>query len=291
MEYPSQAKLCAAIRYYQRGDFSAFKKICEISGIQSKSNNKFFEANQFLAAQIAGLIEVSVVESSTRWWAAFDGNYEINSLASKAVGVTLDWYDANHEPLIDLIIDEDGQSLIVGTSSLAPSSNSKIFGIFVSKMFPSLQRIEEETMAEENNFFSKENQFEVFNPNDMSWQSHREDSANAKGLVRMRKRFGGMEYFIIHQELNLAFRILNSDWMFILSLNILNWNFSEIIVIKENILTIPRQFKLPNLLYRFLFANSMSCCIGAQVKFFGLHSAAIEVFQQYILNGRKSNGF
>lgn len=283
-----QSKLCSVLQTFHQGDFSSFKRACEVAGMASNHKNPFFHSNQFLAAQIGGLLEVSAVESSTRWWVAFDREILINSMKSKSIGTTEhSWFHENGKKLRTLIEDEDGQCLLIGID--CANSREQFFGRSFVKRLPLLSEIEEEVLVEAPLFFSRPQHFEVFNPVTAKWNNISPEN-RSKGLIRFRKRFGGIEHFIVHEELNLAFRIINAEWGHFLAGQVLGWDFSSILSLSSDSIRIPREVRLPNIIYRFLFANCEKCFIGSSVQFSGVAPEVVSLFKMYICERGVTNG-
>lgn len=284
MSPEEQVKFCNILRYFRRGDYSLFKRACDLA-LVNKSNDSFFYANQFLAAQISGLIEVSAIESSTRWWISFDKSYLIESELPKIVGTDIVFFEEK-DKYRPLVRDESGNSLLLGSDAADLGLNAFFGKSFVSKL-PTIHFIEEEALVEEPNFFSNDANFEMFDINELSWKSKEQFDQSNKGLIRIRKRFGGVEYFLIYEELNLAFRVLHSEWAYLLAMNLFNWKLNQFINVDGSKIIIPRQLRVPNLVYKLLFANSMSCSIGRNVKFIDVHPQ----ISDWVVNSFFEGGF
>lgn len=283
-----QSKICAILKSFQRGDFSTFKHACSLAGVDSSAVDRYFYSNYFLAVQIGGLIEVSSVDSSTRWWAAFDQEIEIPSSKPKVIGTTEKWFHESSQHLRNLITDENGSSLLIGKDE--PRISGEFFGVGFGNRLPSLPEVENEVLLEEPSFYARENYFEWFDPINLKWNGNQSSDGSTRALIRMRKRFGGVEHFIIYNELGLAFRILNPEWAHFLAGKFLSWDWSSTITQVKGQMTIPRGLRLPNVLYRFLFANSHSCHIGSTVVFKGLNPVVQKSFNNYFTDLGEMHG-
>lgn len=278
-----QIKFCKLLKYFQKGDYSLFKKACDLSGV-TLLEDPFYYSNQFLAFQIGGLIEASAIESSTRWSVSFEGNFEVESDISKIIGVDSNFFE-NKENSRPLIKSESGTGLLFGVDSNVCNKHS-FFGKAIFSKIPSARSIEEEVLAEEKSFFSKDNNFELFELSTLAWKALSANEGKAKGIVRIRKRFGGVEYFIVHEEVNLAFRVLHPEWMFVLGSSIFKWDLSKTIKIENSDIVIPRQFRFPNLYYKIFFANSKACLIGKNVRFIEAQKPLLDWTKNSLIEGR-----
>ncbi|WP_415062093.1 hypothetical protein [Bdellovibrio sp.] len=276
----AQSKLCEILKSVQKGDFSTFKWACDLAGLKPLNNDKYFHSNQFFAAQIGGILEVSALDASTRWWIAFKDNIVISSEKPKAIGTSEGWFRENRRPLKSLIEDGYGQCLLVGVDQGIPTSNS--FGSNFSLKLPSLIEIEKEVLREESFFFSQNKNYETFNLTNLKWELDTTIHGESKSLVRVRKKYGGFEHFLISEELGIAFRVLNPEWAFFLAGQIFDWDWMSCIQKSQNRIAIPRQIRFPNFLLRFLFANSQSCRVGTFVEFIDADSNVANEFVRYL---------
>lgn len=280
----AQPILCSLISYYGQGNDSTFKKICN-QVYPEQVHEKYFCTNMMLAANIAGLIDVLNRKALFKWNSSINDNcIKSGSLPLKEIGTTIEWFNNHQDDVCSLIIDKNHFSLIAGTvkNKINDTSSYKIFAKDFFSYMPTVAYIDKYICK--NDYYSPiitEN-VQMFDLGNIAWSVMRNERYEEPCLVRIRKRFSGIHYYIVHPDLNLCFRISHPEWAFVFSLLHLGWEIGDFINYDYGILTIKTQFKLPTLLLRFLFSSSEYLKIGSNLEFFNIKKECSDLFFDYL---------
>lgn len=283
----AQIIFCRLLNYFHHGDYATFKRICEMAHPHLAAD-RYFAANCFLSAHISGIIEVSESERSTWWWASFDGDIDVISVRPKLIGTTRGWLEHKPNDIAVLITDAQGRTLLMGHSNDSLRCNhSNIFGINFFDRFPGFLEAERDVLIPENFRLELGKYVEIYEPNEGRWKVVDQDTFGGAHLVRARREFSGLTYYIVNSELGLLFRVAHPEWAFITGLNLLNWPLAMLVQETNGILCMPRAVRLPAPVLRFLFASSSLCRIGPNIEFIDIDYSAWDRLRFY-LNPRGS---
>ncbi len=267
----SQQVFCALLRYFHHGDFATFCKAADLAYGLEATSDRYFCANLLYASQVCGLCEVSTATGVTQWWVSHEHDVHIDSLSAKTIGVSQNWFSGNARSVVPLVKDTNSCPLILGARRLeaAGDESHSMFEKPLTSVLPPFKDIEQELCAEVPYTDESAANTELFVPNEGRWQGVDFDSLEGSHLIRMRKEYSGMAYFIQHSQLGIRFRITQPEWAFVVAYHLLPWRIADILKIDDvsRTLTLHRAVRLPIMMCRLLFAAADSLSVGPLVTY------------------------
>lgn len=285
MTAQSQAVLADLLKYFHHGDFSVFERAVALAGVVSPADDPFRTADLMLAAQMAGLIDVTNSEGGRTWWVAFEGDISVSSATQKVIGVTKDWATCYASAIRTVIASRHGEPLVLGVhgSGEKPLHEVCDFGPAFLRRLPSVRDIERQVVREERVLMDgMDSHIELFSSEDIRWLPIAASDVPMKGLIRLRRGYGGWTYVVRVGSASSSLVITDPDWALPIARNILGWRTSLFAEVRGDVLKVARAFRLPGLVLRYLFANSSLVTVGPQLCFDGADSSAIEHFLAYL---------
>lgn len=276
-----QVLFCRLINYFHHGDYGTFRRICEMVHPRAKSD-RYFVANYFLSSHLSGFIEISDSVRSTWWWSSFDKDIEISGLRSKSIGTTKTWLEDKSSYAESLITDSHGYALLFGHRNLNSNNRDGIFGSKFFDKFPRFMEAELDVLVPETYRSELGKHIEVYNLGESRWISHDHGPLSSGNLVRVRKEFSGLTYYIVKPDLGLLFRLLHPEWAFICALNLLNWKITSLFKVENQNLILPRSIRLPAPIFRYLFASSENCRVGSAIEFLKVDEFGLNRLHHYL---------
>jgi hypothetical protein len=245
----------------------------------------------FLAATIAGLIEVEDRERGRTWFATDWDDPEVASLAPKTIGTTAEWFERNDATTEALIVDVDDHGLVYGASAVTrpASCETSVFGAPFWKYFPYFRDAERRVCELEGFHLEFADRCEQYVTATASWIAVGASGPQEDALIRARDRYSGFSYFVIRPEMGLRFRINHPEWAFVAARHILGWQIDELVRIDGHNLRIPRRVRLPTLLLRYLFTSSKRVRIGPFIEFYDMDDQAVKGLRRFILSAGEQN--
>lgn len=276
-----QVLFCRLLSYFHHGDYATFKRICEMAYPQARTD-RFFVANCFLSSHLSGMIEISDSERSTWWWASFETDIEIKAVRSKLIGTTKSWVEHKATDASPLITDSQGHTLLLGHDKPQSERADGIFGHSFFDRFPGFVEAELDVLAPESFRLELGKYIEVYDPEKEKWAVVDQNALSGANLIRVRKEFSGLTYYIINSDLGLLFRVLHPEWAFISALNLLSWPLTTLVQEGDQGLRLPRAIRLPAPILRYLFASSERCRIGPNIEFIEIEESARNRLRSYL---------
>lgn len=283
-----QPLLSSLLSYYGEGNFITFKKVCEIA--YPDARDSYFYSNLFTALNVAGFIEIkNNYTSLMRWYSSTritEGFIVVESLKSKIMGTTNEWYRDSKIKLYPLIIDQNNDRLIEGSyqNDFVLNKNNYLFNKDFFNRLPNLPVIEKNIGYEEKMLPNSNVRIETFNCENKRWIHVDYYSINEPSLIRITKEFTGIYYYIVYPEINLYYRIQNPEWGLIVAAAQLRWDVTSFFKFESNNLIIDTQFKIPTLILRNLFSASERLKIGAKLEFININEICANSFFNYMSN-------
>jgi hypothetical protein len=278
----SQARFSSLLQYFQRGDFSTFCSVCELAYGRQIASEPFFCANLLFAAQVCGICEVSTATGLTKWWVAHRGDIEVRSSKRKQIGMTQSWVEAHRHSAVPLVADSATKPLVLGI--LAPDESEPQLGIF-SKAFVSLvppfKDIEKQLCSEVSFSDSLVGNAQAYEPETGSWVPTAIEAFRGPQLIRARKEYSGIAYYVQYADLGIRFRIAQPEWAFVVAYFLLPWRLSDVIRIEGDSVRMSRAVRIPSLMCRLLFAGANILKVGSVVQFEGVDPATIAGLRTY----------
>lgn len=279
--YSNQSILCLLIQYYSSGNFSTFKKICNIAYPDSYALDYFY-ANFLQACNISGLIDVLDCDGAFKWSSALDGNMpyiRIDSSYTKLIGTKLSWFEEYSSDVTAVISSQMHGPLIYSLNSTSKITTNKTFDNLICNMLSDLPKIERRVCHEEKNQLYSNVKFECFNIDSFTWTQTHVSVQDLKQplLYRIHKDFSGPHYYICYPEFNINFNIRYPEWVYIIACRQFKWSLNEIVDYKDGTLRIDGRFRLPTLVLRYLFANSNTLNIGKDLVFSHIDKKCVDI--------------
>lgn len=281
----TQPLLCAVLRYRQHGNFAEFKQACDLSLGAIPEADKYFHSNLLLAAQIGGLLEVSLEKGTIQWWVAFEGDIRVRSAKPKSIGTTCDWFEHAGPGYRPLITNVRGEPFILGGDERARApGEAHAPGIFESPLTSRLPRypmLERQVCAQEPMPIEHDPSEEFFDVRRGEWVCEGAAEALDLQLFRTRRRYFGLCYYLQSRQLGVRLRVAQPEWAFVVAYNVLPWTLDDLLVARDETVTLRRAVRLPALILRFLFASAQTVVIGPEVRFYGVDLAVLENIKAY----------
>ena len=279
-----QHLFCRLIDYYQSGDISTFERICNLAGFITPTTPRYRLFNYLNAASIAGFIEISETEQSTRWNSSVRPAIRINSGFPKLIETSKEALRTSNEQLRSLAEEENGETLIWGHKQEEFFHNNEWLSLRrrPSDFLGPSNRFIEQIIDEQSPNLDFESEVEFFNLQNKIWQIEQASNLRTPGLIRERRQYSGIRYRIILPELNLAFRILYPEWAYLATARVLRWEFDRCANVSSGNLHVDARFRLPSIIKRYLFANSESVTIGRSTVFKAIEPRALDAFRSFI---------
>jgi hypothetical protein len=279
----SQSSFAALLRYFQRGDFACFSRVCELAFGPHVTTESYFCANLLFAAQACGLCEVSTETGVTKWWVAHQGDILIRSGNPKCIGVTPDWLAAADNSVLPLVTDSQMRPLVLG-SRLPVARDSDVPQVFATgfdRLTPPFKDIEKQLCTEVTFTDDIVGQAEVYCPDVGRWDPVPLDALTGSQLVRIRREYSGPTYYAQHADLRIRFQITQPDWAFVAAYFLLPWRLSDVLRVEGATVSSHRAVRLPPLMSRLLFAAADSLRVGPIVRYESVDSNAIDGVRGY----------
>jgi hypothetical protein len=281
----TQPLLCAVLQYRHHGNFAEFKQASDLALGAVASGDRYFYSNLLLAAQIAGLLEMSLEKGTIHWWVAFEGDIRVRSVRPKSIGTSGDWFNQPHCDYRPLITNSRGEAFILGCDERASTPDeTRSPGIFetplTSRLMP-YAMLERCVCTQEPISIELDRSEERFDVRRGEWIPVDDAENPDLQLFRARQRYSGLCYYLQSQKLRVRLRITQPEWAFVVAYNVLRWSLDDLLVIRDQTITLRRAVRLPALILRFLFAAAHTVVIGPEVRFLGMDPAAIENIRAY----------
>jgi hypothetical protein len=279
-----QIRLAAILRYFQHGDFASFRRSCELVFGDNLPSSEYFCPNLLLAAQVGGLCEVSAQRGSTQWWwAAQQGDVKIRSLRPKQIGVSEDWFERHRESVAPVIMGSKGRPLLLGAHLASPeNASAAIFATRLDQLAPSFKALEKEICEPVALHDDFPGGVEAYCPESGSWEHSAVDMRRGAQLLKVRREYFGVSFYVQNLPLGLRVRIREPGWAFVVAFFLLAWPVSSLVNVEATTLSFWRAVKLPALLSRLLFANARSLRIDTRIVFEDVHSPCIAGVLDYL---------
>ena len=253
-----QPLFCALIKFYGQGNYSSFKKICDIV-FPENHDKKYFINNILLASNIVGLIEIFHRDAIFKWSSNLYNNgksIQIGTSPLKNIGITSDWFESYKQNVVPLIYDQFHDGLIIGTVEKKehPLQHQCIFDDKYFEYMPRISLVEKRVCEKENYSICNSGRVQQFDIDNLQWTLHSIDEIANPALIRVERKFSGIQYYIIYPSLQLCYRIRYPEWTFIFASMFLGWKNEKFMNYSSGILSINIQYRLPTLLLRYLFS-------------------------------------
>ena len=286
-ECESQIKLMTLLRYRNNGNYSLFQRLADLSGFSQDDSNPFLHFNLFTAYSICGLIEVSRTPPKT-YWASTNHNYlKVNSRKKKEILSSNKLLGNPSLNIRPLVVDEKNYPMVIGNDleeDYRFSQDSLVIDDSVWKLLPNEKFLHESCLDEEGIVLDHDRELNFFDIGEKKWVVKSFDQVDPCGLVKYRKQDYSPEYlYILFNDLNLQFRILEVDWAYILAMRMLNWRINDLFRIGQDTIKIPASVRMPTVILRFLFGESTIVKTGRSLIFSGLSPGCIKHFKEYVL--------
>jgi len=255
-----------------------------MSGLPANDSDRYRHANLLMALLVAGVVETEQTEGAISWSYAADRDITIKSLRPKRIPLTAGGpLDTKIPDGHALITDDNGAALLHGMAIVGEIFEPQVvdFGPSVLGRIPPLREVDTLVCSEEALRLDSTSNVEIFDLNSGRWQSVMFDEVAGDRLIRLRRKYFGMTYYISLADSLSYLRISDPDWAFPMAMNVLGWRLGRFISADSHI-RFPRAFRLPVMLLRFIFANAGSMRIGAQLAFADVHPDALSRVVAYL---------
>jgi hypothetical protein len=280
-----QMLLAALLRYFHHGDTGAFARVCSLSGATDQAADVFSQADLFLALQVAGLIEVSINDGLRTWFAASLEDPFLNGQMPKVVGTTSAWFRNHAGETRTVIRRNSGEPLLLGTDTSKqrrPHHACNLGPGFLQRL-PSVRDVEAQLVRPEPLPIDLADcAVEMFDTATARWRLHDDIQTPQNVLIRIRGRFSGWSYWVAGPRSRCSFKLLDTDWAFLIARNILGWNLGDFLKVERGSICLRRAYRLPCLISRFLFANAKSLSTGPMLEFADIDDQAAESLLVYL---------
>lgn len=279
-----QHLFCTLIEYYQSGDISTFERICSLAGFVTPNSPRYRLFNYLNAASIAGFIEISETEQSTRWTSSVRPLIKINSGFPKLIETSKEALRTSNIDLRPLAEEEAGETLIWGKKDIEFTHDNEWLSLRCtpSALLGPQNRFVEQIVEEHALNLDSESEVESFNLQNKNWQIEETSNIRTPALIREKRQYSGNRYRIVLPELNLAFRILYPEWAYLVATRVLRWDFDRCAKVLNGDLYFDARFRLPCILKRYLFANSESVTIGRSTIYKKIEPQALDAFRSFV---------
>jgi hypothetical protein len=279
----TQPRFAAVLRYFVHGDFSTFCRAADLAFGSTSSTERYFCANLLFACQISGLCEVSNATGATQWWVSHRDDVRILSLSPKEIGTSSDWFSANLSCTVPLVTDSTMLPLVLG--SRLPDQHAgpgdSVFNRALADLLPAFKDIERQLCVEVPYSEDIEGHAEVFSRDSGLWEPTTLDTLTGSELIRIRKDYSGLAYYVQHSNLGLRFKITQPEWAFVAAYHLLPWRLVDILKVDNTTVRTHRTVRLPILMYRTLFAAADAVRIGPTVTFENVETPCIDGVRRY----------
>ena len=278
----AQVRLAAVLRYRGYGDFAAFCHAANLALGSATSEKPFYCADLLFSYQLAGLCEVSYATGVVEWWSAHTGDIGVQGAWIKSIGVSPDWFRTNESQVVPLISDVSGKPLVLGAAAPAgPGEHQEsIFGGPVNQIIPAFKDVEQQLCVEVPYEEDLRGDAERFHPDVHQWRAldSRDDESR---LIRVKRQYSGIAYFVEHPRLGLRFRLPQPEWAYVVAFHLLPWRLDALLEIVDSEVRMHRSIRLPIVMYRALFAASLGVEVGPIVRFTQVSEGCAQGFLKY----------
>lgn len=286
MKAKSQARYCSLLKYFNRGDYSTFKRICNLAFDQDSLSDPFFISNLFIGSQIAGLIEVGENDGISFWAVAFTNDITIIGIEPKQVGTSEKYFESLGGSLNTLVMDWQHRPLILGQtrfSEIPEGKQTLVYDRGFPDTFPTYLEVEDKICTVETFRANFDSYAEAFDFGAGKWVT-RDINANYEKatLLRVKREFSGFNYYIISYDLRMLFKINNPEWAFVAFLRLFNLPISQVFTYSSDRISFARGIRLPMPITRFLFASSKYVRVGPSVEYNNIGEGTIKWLVEYL---------
>lgn len=278
----SQARFSSLLQYFQRGDFSTFRSACELAFGQQLASEPYFCANMLFAAQVCGICEVSTATGLTKWWVAHQSDIDVRSSRPKQIGMSRNWAIANGGSVVPLVADSAARPLVLGMRVASESAaHSGVFRSALANLIPPFKDIERQLCSEVSFSDSLVGNAQAYEPEIGGWVATTIEAFKGPQLIRARKEYSGIAYYIQYADLGIRFQIAEPEWAFVAAYFLLPWRLTDVLRIEGDSVRMSRAVRLPTLMCRLLFAGADILHVGPVVRFEGVDPGTIVGVQTY----------
>lgn len=273
------------LRYYRSGNATSLKDIFEKSKQYANWESKgfdFWHSNLKHIFELAGLLEVVEMQSSSRW-----SLVNTFSLLQRKGGPWLIGDRALIKDFAEKIKKPDPVPVITTNEGLC------VYGISLSKeqlrtlslgesfykdellkSLPSFVEIQKKVADKVNGPPSFETGlWEKFDFAAGQWTALKSEDSEIAGLFRSVERRYGLSSWIWAGK-GESLKVLYPEWLFVIGCARLGIDLTSSFTYKNQTLTIPRQVRLPRLIQKHLFASCKSVHIDWNIQYLGLDEQA-----------------
>ena len=257
------------------GNYTKMNDIMKRSGILKFSSNKYFQYNLFYALFMEGTIDLVWKEAGLIWCInkdLLDNNKRDSYLFAESL---------LQKGSLDVKVSNRSQPLTYCKQQ--PNVDTK-------KSFDhvcSIGEVVDASVIEESITSISGSDLEVYSYSENKWEQN-ESLYDESSLVRMKDMFHGYKYYIYIIETNKAFRVIDPEWLFIISAYMLNYNYSEVFKLDGQSLKINSSFRMPTIITRYLFNSCKDVELDYVHLYRGISADAVDVLLAYLIPWRAS---
>jgi hypothetical protein len=281
----NQAMLKDLLDFHNLGNFSQFKAILDQVLGPLHEKTPFRDSNFYYGLIVAGILDVSETESSDRWASSNRSKIDIFSRKPKTIGMTTGWLEQHKKSLVPLVSDIYDNPILLGIPFSDASRKIGIpfpFGEHFWNLMMNERELLDRLVEEQKLNLAPERQVELYDLVNHRWVHTFISDILKPNLIRTRSDFGQMSSFIFFPNSSTSFKLLHPEWNHFVAAKMIGWNTSDFLNFDGTTLRVPRRFRIPTLIARYLFASAESLIIGTQLEFLNINTETLQELVSFV---------